>query len=212
MKNSFYLAFALCTTTLLFTCNTPTSVEEEEKYSITGELTGFPAGTMLYLMALSTDTAIDSAAVQEDNTFRMEGRLEDPPEHMWLTSVVDSSRGYTNILIGNEAIEIKADISDFPGKVSITGSKIQDDYNECAKLTNGLYDKRNDLVSQFFSLPQEEQDTKGKAIWDEINDLDSISKALRIAYIKTHPDTYISLIQMGYMREPYAERYPPKVL
>lgn len=94
-------------------------------YVIRGEVTGFPDSTMLYLANLNTQTTVDSALVV-DGRFQMRGVLAEEPERMQLYTQVDQRHIYAPLLIGNDNIEVKGDIGDFPFQVSVSGSKYQD--------------------------------------------------------------------------------------
>ncbi len=182
---------------LVSACNT--NLEKEEKYTIIGQVTGFPDGTKFYLRNLATDAVFDSTIV-ENNSFKLEGQLSSPPEQIWLNARVDKQFIYTNLLIGNDNITVKGDKEDFPWNVEITGSKIQEEFNYSQSLIKDNRMRREALVKKYFSLPKEKQEEQQRAIWSEIKVLDSITKDLRLEYVKRHPDTYSSIINLGYLK------------
>lgn len=108
---------------------------------------------------------------------------------------------YTNLLIGNDSINISGDIADFPLSIDVSGSKIQEDYIISRRITRRYDIRRDSLVHMFMGLSQEEQQEQGAAIWGEISDIDNITKNLRIEYIKSRSDTYISVIDLGYLKD-----------
>lgn len=176
-----------------------TEKEEKDKFTISGQVSGFPNGTKFYLRNLSTDAVFDSATV-ENNRFKFEGHLTNSPEEIWLQTIVDEKFIYTNLLIGNDNIDIKGDIADFPWNVEITGSKTQVDFNYSQSIIKKYNIKRNSLVNTFMKLPKEKQQEMGATIWAEIGKIDNTTDSLRISYIKSHPDTFVSIIELGYLK------------
>jgi len=170
-----------------------------EKYIINGQVTGFSDGTKFYLKNLATDAVFDSTTVKK-GTFKFEGTLASPPEQIWLNATVDTEFYYTNLLIGNDEITLKGDISDFPWNVSVSGSKVQEDFNYFQNITKKHIIKRDSLVQIFLKLTPEKQQQLGRNIWREIGKIDSIVKALRFEYVKSHPATYTSIIELGYLK------------
>lgn len=196
MKTSKKIILALITVISTIACN---QKEESEKFIISGQVTGFPDGTKFYLRNLATDAVFDSTEV-DNGAFKFEGSLASPPEQIWLNTTVDKKFVYTNLLIGNNNITVKGDISDFPWNVNIKGSKTQEDFNYSQSLTKENNIKRDSLVQAFMKLPQEKQKEIGAEIWKKIGKIDSITQVSRINYIKSHPDTYTSVIELGYLK------------
>ncbi|MCK0158241.1 DUF4369 domain-containing protein [Cellulophaga sp. F20128] len=114
----------------IITSITTRNYNEKKKgnFIIYGQVTGFPDGTKFYLRNLATDAVFDSAIVK-NNTYKFEGNLESPSVQIWLNTILDKNFYYTYLLIGNENITVKGDISDLPWNVNISGSKTQGDFN-----------------------------------------------------------------------------------
>ena len=177
------------------------SCQNHNGYIITGNLTGFPDSTMVYLRNLTTEETFDSAMII-GNKFQLKGQLMDEPEQIWWNANVDGKFIYTNLLIGNEKIKMEGDISDFPMNVKITGSKIQDDYNHLRDLTKSFDSKRDSLVQIYFKMTPDEQEEKFKDIWGtQIKTIDDTTRALQIGYIKSHINTYPGIINLGYLKK-----------
>jgi len=176
------------------------SCQKQNGYIITGDLTGFPDSTMIYLRNLSTDETFDSTMII-GNKFQLKGQLNDVPEQIWLNAKVDKKFIYTNLLIGNEKIKIKADIKDFPWNVSITGSKTQDDNDFLRDLTKPFDMQRDSLVKSFLKLSPEIREEKGKEIWGKISIIDDTTHKLRTQYVKSHINTYTAIINLGYLKK-----------
>ena len=173
--------------------------KKEEKYTISGQVSGFKDGTKFYLRNLATDAVFDSTTV-ENNHFKFEGQLSSPPEQIWLHTTIDNNFVYTNLLIGNDNINIKGDILDFPWNVDIKGSKTQEAFNYSQKITKEYNIKRDSLVKSFMKLPSDKQQELGAEIWKEIGKIDSVTMSLRIEYVKSHPNTFTSIIELGYLK------------
>lgn len=168
-------------------------------YVITGEVSGFPDSTMLYLVNLSTDETFDSALVIA-NKFQLKGQLLDEPEEIWLHGKVGNHFVYCNLLIGNENIRVEGDITDFPWNVKVAGSKSQDDHDYLRDLTKAFQIKRDSLVRDLFQMSDDQQSAREKAIWDMIQLLDDTTSALELDFVKTHINTYPAVIILGYLK------------
>ncbi len=192
MRNSIQLILILVSILII-------SCQRQSDYLITGNLTGFPDSTIVYLRNLSTDETFDSTLVI-NGKFQLTGHLKAEPEEIWFNTIIDNEFIYTNLLIGNEKIMIEGDIKDFPWNVNITGSKTQEDFNNLRDLTKAFDIKRDSLVQDFCKLTPEVQQEKGKEIWGEIRKLDDTTNALRIEYVKSHINTYPGIINLGYLK------------
>lgn len=173
--------------------------KEKEEFTISAQVSGFPDGTKFYLRNLATDAVFDSAKV-ENGKFKFQGHLFSTPEQIWLHATVDKKFVYTNLLIGNDDIVVNGDISDFPWNVNIKGSKSQEDFNYSQSITKKNDIERDSLVQVFMKLTHDEQQKNGKKIWKKIRKIDSLNQVLRIEYVKTHPNTYASVINLGYLK------------
>ena len=197
MKKLSLLFLIICTVTIV-SCN------YQKGYVITGNLTGFPDSTKFYLQNLSTQETFDSTLIIK-NKLVFRGKLQNVPEQIWLNSSVDNQFIYANLLIGNENVNIKGDIKDFPWDVKISGSRIQDDYSYCLDLTKAFNKKRDSLVKSFLKLPPEMQEVKGKEIWAKIYVLDSTTNSINISYVKSHLNTYPGIIELGYLKKSFTK-------
>ncbi|MHA6279535.1 DUF4369 domain-containing protein, partial [Salinimicrobium sp. CAU 1759] len=167
----------------LISCSSEkTNQKIEEEYVITGQLTGFPNGAIVYLKNLSTDANIDSTRV-ENGKFLMKGKLINPPEQLWLTSKVKGNSLYANLLMGNDSLFVIGDAKDFPWKIERKGSGLQEEYNQARNVTKEYEIERDSLINFFVALSPEEQQKRGKEIWTRIGKIDSITLAKRIQYI-----------------------------
>ena len=64
MKKISRTILTICILTLIIACNK--KEKKEDKFTILGEVTGFPDGTKFYLRNLSTDEVFDSTIVKNN--------------------------------------------------------------------------------------------------------------------------------------------------
>ena len=197
MKTSIRIIVVIGLLITIVACNK--KQKNEDRFIIVGEVSGFPEGTKFYLRNMATDAVFDSATIIK-NKFKFEGQLYSPPEQIWLNTIVDKKFVYTNLLIGNDNIKILGDIKDFPWNVDIKGSKTQEDFNYSQSITKEYDIKRDSMIQVFMKLPQKDKQEVGKKIWGQIRKIDSITKDLRIKYVKSHPNTFSSVINLGYLK------------
>jgi len=176
-----------------FSCN------QESGFIISGDVTGFPDNTKIYLQNSGTQEIIDSTIIN-DNKFLFKGLLENPPEIVFIEGKLNNQLIYTSLIMGNEKIKIKADIKDFPYNVKVKGSKIQDDQNILTSKTKSLYMERDSLVKLFLKLSPEVQEKEGKEIWARIRIIDHTTDSIRIDFIKSDINTYWGVICLGNLK------------
>ena len=176
------------------------SCQHRSGYVITGQLTGFPDSTMVYLQDINKDEVIDSALII-GGRFTISGQLTVVPKHFWLQASIGDRFVYTNLLIGNDKVEVTGDIAEFPNHVKITGSTTQDEASQLRDLTGVLDDRRDSVVNAIDALPPDSQKTRGRALWGMVNGIDDTIQRLQVGYIKTHDDTYAALTTLVYLKE-----------
>ncbi len=172
---------------------------KQDGYMITGDLTGFPDSTKLYLKNLSNEEIFDSTIVI-DGKFQLSGKFQYEPEHIWLTSSIGDKFIYTDLLIGNEKIKIEGDRKDFAWNVKVSGSKTQDEVNHLRDLVYPFVLRRDSLEQNYCKLPLQVQLKNGEKIWEEIRNIDEIADSLNIGYVKSHINTYNGVINLGYLK------------
>jgi peroxiredoxin len=194
MKNLFVAALIL----LVF------KSASAQQYIINAHITGFKDQTKFILKDNDVDANIDSAFIIQDH-FVLKGTLESAPKALWLYTTVGQTFYYTNLLIGNEKVDITGDIKDFPFDLKITGSKSQDGLNSLFSLVKSYYKKRNELVAQYFKLSGDSAKIKGKEIWKIIGKLDSSDHAIKKTFIKNNLNSYAGLEEVFFVKESYSK-------
>lgn len=102
------------------------STATQDSYSIKGETTNFPSGTMVYLEHIVGGTrpvAVDTATIEEDGTFAMDGKFKEE-------GIGRLRMGRTNILtvLNNGNYNVKADARDQRGSL-VTGNQAAEQMN-----------------------------------------------------------------------------------
>jgi hypothetical protein len=190
-RSTFILALSIV---LLGSCHKPSG------YSIRVHLTGFPDSTMFYLQDIDKDEAIDSALII-GGRFALNGHLPEVPRQLWIDATVGDRFVYTNLLIGNDQVEVTGDIADFPDHVKITGSTTQAEASQLRDLTAALDERRDSLVNLIVALPPDSQKTQGIALWGVVNGIDDNMHQLKVGFIKSHVNTYAALTTLMYLKE-----------
>jgi peroxiredoxin len=175
-----------------------------QQYTINVHITGFKDHTKFLLKDNDVDANIDSAFIANDR-FVLKGKLNDTPKSLWLYTTVEEKFYYANLLIGNEKIDITGSIEDFPFDLKITGSKIQDGFNQINELTKADYKMRNELVAQYFQLSGDSAKIKGKQIWNIIGKIDSTDDATRRIFIKNNLNSYAGLQELFFLKKTYGK-------
>jgi peroxiredoxin len=188
MKSPFL--FILIGSVILFN-----SCKRTDGYKITAELTGFPDSTIFYLNSSTTEENFDSAILVHGKAL-FEDKMEDPPDLIRLTAIVNNEHKYCNLFIGNDIVKVEGDIKDFPWNVKITGSKTQDELDQLQNSIKSNEMKRDSMAQAFFSLSPQLQEETGKVVWDSINKLDSITYLVRVQFIKSHINSYAGILNL----------------
>ncbi len=171
-------------------------------YTIKASLSGIPDSTMFYLYSSEAGETIDSVRLL-DGKLELRGTMAAPPEMFHLSARIGKESIYVPLLIGNEKLTIRGDRADFPFDLSFSGSKFQAQNQTCIDLTKAYDKERDSLVKIFFFASPEAQKEMDEAMWGKegrIRKIDETTDSLRKLFVKSHIDTYIGLIQLGYLK------------
>ena len=119
-------------------------------FSISAHITGVPDSTMVLLQDLTTGKFLDSCLVKNEQ-FMFKGRLStnEPEELRIIPATKEWKKGvffYTDLLIKNENVQLTADISDLPHKVSTSGSATMIQAEHYHKIIYQWEKKKTDLT------------------------------------------------------------------
>jgi thiol-disulfide isomerase/thioredoxin len=193
MKNALFTLF------LVMCLHTAVSAQQ---YAINARITGFKDGTRFYLNDVGPDINIDSAVIK-NGRFSFNGKLGAEPKSLWVTATVGQNYYYFTLLMGNEKIDVRGDVSDFPFDLKITGSKTQDVHNKMIELTREGYKERNKLVAEYQSLSGDSAKSKGKAIWKRIAKIDSVDRIQRMDFVRHNLNSYEGLDALFYLKNDF---------
>lgn len=132
------LIFLLCTAAYTMT-------GYGQSLMIDATITGFENGAIFRVDDMETQQTLDSAAIN-DNKFSLQAQLVSSPRSLMLVSFYKGKLYYRRMLVGNEHIELKGDITGFPWKIKINGSVFQDAYNPLDEKMDPLYAVRDSLL------------------------------------------------------------------
>ncbi len=197
--NRYVIGFSLLL--ILCRCVKPSHETIDENlrsnYVIKAELFGFDDGTKFYLVDID-DSIVDSAVIK-DHKFKMQGKIKDEPAYFSLQTTIDNKLIYTTLLIKNEPLTIKANLSDFPWNVHTYGSPIDSTYRKALSLTKSLDQKRDSLIFNFIKLPFSEQETIKSSYLKSVQAIDSLIELKTLDYIKNN-QTYASILKLYYYK------------
>lgn len=171
-------------------------------FTIQAKFSGFPDGTKFYLEDPNTQVFIDSAVLSK-NSIKLTGRLDETPQGLFLSTTVNKKYYWCFFFIGNENISIIGDEIDFPFYVSVKGSKFQDEYQLLNNQTRSFEKRRSELVEMVGPLMMDttkEARSKWDSVWKVIMPIDKITDSIRIAFAKSHSNSYAGLNELYFLK------------
>lgn len=134
---------------ILASCKTETKKTEkiDEFFSLKAELTNIPDSTLFYLQDLSAEK-LDSAYVI-NGKLSLKSELDHHAPQKLTLFATKPQFIYTQLLVGNEQVTFKADISDFPWNIDMAGSKYQDQAEKFNKLRYQEQELKKKLQDQY---------------------------------------------------------------
>lgn len=116
-----------------------------DNFRIEGRLTGFKDGTVFYLKTFENQRIVSSGRL-EKGRFVMKGELADLPQIVWLYTKVKEELYYSEMLMGNDTINVTGDIGDFPHNLSFQGNSPQAEYSAYTRYMQDLNLLRDSLL------------------------------------------------------------------
>jgi len=168
------------------------SLKKEKGFVITGYITGIADSTQVMLTNISSSEVIDSAFVVK-NRFTFRGKLADAPEELRIISgpkeLLKGNLFYTDLLIGNEAVQVNGDVSDMPLNVTTTGSAVQKKAEQYHKQLDMWNVKIKKLRADLKSFP------------DTSNTSEDSLENWKTRFIYDNFNSYIALVMYNYSRD-----------
>jgi len=192
MKKLFFI--------LLFACCF--QVIKAQTYQINAMLTGFDNNTKFYLQNLITDKSIDSA-ILINGKLTMKGKIAGVSA-LRLCAFHKNQFYYTNLLMGAEQVNIKANLKDFPWYVKVSGSKSQDIANILNDQIKDLWKDRDSVMKVLMPLAMGKQNDSVSAITrpmiKKVQALDSAREAITDKFIVKYLNSDAGLQQLYYKK------------
>lgn len=189
---TLYTCAALLLTVIMCSAKPPAG------YTITGNVTGFPDSTAVYLKNRYTDQNISSGYIV-NNRFILKGTLSDTPQELVLRAWTEDESMYITMLIGNDDVTATGDADN----VTISGSKTNDEYNEISDLLSPYQDKRASLVSNA-KMTSTFNPGKKDEIQKKIAEADSTFRAECLDYLISKLNTHAGAINLGLHKESFS--------
>ncbi len=123
----------------------------QEKLRIKGEISGIDKEAKVMLSGDVEEVEI----IMNGDKFEVEIELKTAPSLVYLTAVNGSDYKYTTFFVGNETIELKGSIDDFPGNIRAQNSKYDDVRYEEFILNKDLNEQMRKLQEEAMTLGQE---------------------------------------------------------
>jgi peroxiredoxin len=171
------------------------SFNQNNGYTIKGDVTGFPNNTLISLTDISGQITIDSTYIT-DGKFEFKGVLNDVPKILRLQSIVESQFIYTTLFIGNDEIKITGDIKDFPYDVQIEGSRTQQNLNRLIELTKPYFKENQLLVKGFMDMTNDEKMKESTSFNQKLKKIHKKLDSIEVDYIKSNLNTYVAVMYL----------------
>lgn len=168
------------------------------QFKITGEIEGAPEKSTILIQV--NNITIDSTLLV-NKKFELKGNLENVPADVLLLVKNDSLFQYASLYIGNENVEMKAHLHDFPFDIKLKGSAYDNERYMYAQLDKPLQIERKVLLNKMWALQNKNQwnDSLQAAYWSRkeplglITKIDNQSDLLRLEFIKKNINSYFGL-------------------
>jgi hypothetical protein len=182
---------------VLFSCM------NESGYVITARITGIPNGTKMMLQNVSTGINIDSAVVA-DHAFSFRGQLNAVPEELRIISGLEELKKgnlfYTDLLIGNEIVQVEGDVSDLPNNITTSGSPTQKEAEVYRKEFRQWESRIDSLRAALKSVPDSIDHLRYQSE-QRILEATSAFDKWQVTYLMEHFNSYIALLMYNYRRD-----------
>jgi peroxiredoxin len=167
-------------------------------FTIEGKIGTINAPAKVYLTYRQSNGPITDSALVENGAFEFKGTVAEPVQGTivlnYLGSGTKGKRVHKRTLY-LEAATISINSADSLTNATITGSKVNADYDQLVKVLKPSTEKMDAFMADYFALPPEKQkDTAIRAVLDKkYNAIDEEQKAAYVGFIKSHPNTIVSL-------------------
>ena len=180
------------------------SYKKEQGFIIRGHITGIADSTQVMLINISSGEELDSAFIIKSR-FTFSGKLDDAPEELRIISgrkeLQKGNLFYTDLLIGNETVQVNGDISDMPLNVTTTGSPIQKKAESYHKQLYAWNVKLSTLRANLKSFPDSVSTIEKKQATAKVKVAEDSLENWKTNFIKDNFNSYIALVMYNYRRD-----------
>ncbi|MEM9722174.1 MAG: thioredoxin-like domain-containing protein [Bacteroidota bacterium] len=190
MSNKRYLFLSFCLLGFFISCK-----KVHKGFKLSATLTGFSDSTMFFLKSLETDEILDSS-ILINNQFELAGQLSyASPLMLYSLELQGNKFAFTNLIMGNEEVELWGDLEDFPWNVKTKGSPTQDIAEQYYQIVQTKNEGINNLNAELNSLPDSLRVIEQNRISQRIQAINDSANDLSVDFIKTHFNSYPALIE-----------------
>ncbi|HRP55127.1 TlpA disulfide reductase family protein [Agriterribacter sp.] len=181
-----------------------TSYKKGNGFLIAGYITGIADSTQIMLQNISSGEYLDSTLVIKSN-FTFRGRLNETPEELRIISgLKELQKGnlfYTDLLMGNETVAVKGDISDMPLNVTTSGSPVQKEAELYHKQLHAWNVKLRRLKANLKLFPDSINTIEKKQAAASVKKVSDSLEVWQTSFIKNNFNSYIALVMYNYRRD-----------
>ena len=174
-----------------------------QKSTISGKITGFKDGTIVFLGDLEIGDVIQKTKIK-NNKFIFENPSTFSSKKLYLDIKVDSVYYSMFFYIDNNSIFLSGDKKDFPKNIKIEGSKSYDYNKKFEKSLEKLQNKWDSINNLIGDKKKDTIKHKKEEIDNDRLNRSNIDKQIdnyKISYINSNPNTYRSVMELYYLKE-----------
>ena len=198
--------FTILSLCLFYICSGQVnSSNKSNLFELTGELLGRDTGHIVLLYPDTSGTYVRDTSFLKNGNFKFQGRVKEPSFAHLIGSNKDGN--YSNFFLeaGNQSVVIEENHFD---KALMKGSKtqeandsLQNEINKVSTQISDLEDQKGNLDSaiqrQKTSVNNKKGEQKLKELDTKINKLNDEIINIRLNFIKSHPDSYVSVTELS---------------
>jgi len=186
----------------------------QEKYTIKGKVSGVDAPAKIFLTYRADGNNMADSTAVKNGEFQFAGQVKDITR---ATLVLDHKGVGLNSLDRKTKQDVlpvylvqgTTDViaKDSLTKAKVSGNKVNEDFVKYEAYLKPINDKMQALNAEIRSATKEQRDSKefNDAIDKKYDAIEKESGDLNKEYIKSHPDSYISLVALSSATGPYPE-------
>ncbi|MCU7548997.1 AhpC/TSA family protein [Chitinophagaceae bacterium LB-8] len=172
-------------------------IAQQKEFSIKGKIGKVNAPATAYLTYRQANSSVTDSSAVTNGVFEFKGAIDEPVQGVITLNYLGT--GTKGKLVHRRPFYLEATRIKINSKDSLTTAKISGKINvDNEKLTQALKpssDKMAAFMADYFALPPDKQkDSSVRAVLDKkYNAIDEEQKAAYVGFIKSHPNTIVSL-------------------